>query len=103
MPLPALSPEQREAALQKAREARAARSALLAGLKAGTLTLADVLGRDDDLARKTKVAQVVRAVPGVGKARAAAIMERTGIPAERRIGGLGARQREQFLAEFPGG
>ena len=42
-------------------------------------------------------------MPGVGKARAAAIMERTGIPAERRIGGLGARQREQFLAEFPGG
>jgi len=102
MALPALSPEQRQAALQKAREARAARAALLADLKAGTLTLADVLGRDDDLARKAKVAQVVRAVPGVGKARAAAIMERAGIPAERRIGGLGARQREHLLAEFPG-
>jgi hypothetical protein len=103
MALPALSPEQRKAALQKAREARAARSALLADLKAGTLTLADVLGRDDDLARKAKVAQVVRALPGVGKARAAAVMERVGIPADRRIGGLGARQREQLLAEFPGG
>jgi hypothetical protein len=102
MALPALSPEQRQAALQKAREARAARSALLADLKAGTLTLADVLGRDDDLARKAKVAQVVRAVPGVGKARAAAIMERAGIPAQRRIGGLGARQREHLLAELPG-
>ena len=102
MALPALSPEQRQAALQKAREARAARSDLLAGLKAGALTLSDVLGRDDDLARKTKVAQVVRALPGVGKARAAAIMERAGIPAERRVGGLGARQREHLLAEFPG-
>jgi hypothetical protein len=101
MALPVLSPEQRQAALQKAREARTARSALLAGLKAGTLTLADVLGRDDDLARKAKVAQVVRALPGVGKARAAAIMERAGIPSERRIGGLGARQREHLLAEFP--
>jgi ribosomal protein S13 len=40
-------------------------------------------------------------VPGVGKARAAAIMERAGIPAERRIGGLGARQREHLLAELP--
>src|SRR5258707_11956511 len=58
MALPALSPEQRQAALQKAREARAARSDLLAGLKAGTLTLADVLGRDDGLARKTRVAHV---------------------------------------------
>jgi hypothetical protein len=102
MALPALSPEQRQAALQKAREARAARSALLAGLKAGTLTLADVLGRDDDLARKAKVAQVVRAVPGVGKARAAAIMERAGIHAGRRIGGLGSRQREHLQAELPG-
>src|SRR5260370_16647576 len=58
MALPALSPEQRQAALHKAREARAARSDLLAGLKAGTLTLADVLGRDDGLARKTRVAHV---------------------------------------------
>src|SRR5260221_13649855 len=103
MALPAPSAEQRQAALQKAREARAARSALMAGLKGGTLTLADVLDRDDDLARKTKVAQVVRALPGVGKARAAAIMERAGIPAERRIGGIGARQRGQLLAEFPRG
>jgi hypothetical protein len=27
-------------------------------------------------------------------------MERAGIPAQRRVGGLGARQREQLLAEF---
>ncbi len=100
MALPVLSPEQRQEALQKAREARAARPALLAEVKAGTLTLADVLGRDDDLARKTKVAQVLRALPGVGKARIAAIIERAGIPAQRRAGGLGARQREQLLAEF---
>src|SRR3982074_1617387 len=93
MALPVLSPEQRQAALQKAREARTARAALLAGLKAATLTLADVLGRDDDLARKAKVAQVVRALPGVGKARAAAIMERAGIPAERRLRGPGGPQR----------
>src|SRR5260221_11024384 len=100
MALPALSPEQRQAALEKAREARAARSALLAGLKAGPLTLADVLARDDDIARRTSVAQVVRALPGVGPARAAAAMERAGIILDRRVGGLGARQREQLLAEF---
>jgi hypothetical protein len=102
MALPTLSPEQRQEALAKAREARAARAAMLAEVKAGTLTLGGVLGRNDDLARKTKVAQVVRALPGVGKARAAAVMERAGIPAERRVGGLGARQREQLLAEFVG-
>src|SRR5712691_2958191 len=102
MALPVLSPEQRQEALAKAREARAARSALLAGVKAGTLTLAVCWAAIDDLARKTTVAQVIRALPGVGQARAAAIMERAGIPAERRVGGLGARQREQLLAESAG-
>jgi len=97
--LPTLSAEQRQVALGKARQARAARSALLADLKAGSITLAYVLAREDDTARRTKVAQVVRALPGVGQARATAIMERAGIPAERRVGGLGTRQREQLLAE----
>ncbi len=100
MALPVLSPEQRQVALEKAREARAARSALLASVKEGSLTLADVLGREDDLARRTKVNQVLRALPGVGPARASAVMERAGITADRRVGGLGARQREQLLAEF---
>jgi|SRR5215472_7826561 len=100
MALPTLTPQQRQAALAKAQQSRAARSALLAGLKAGTLTLADVLSRDDDTARRTRIAQVIRALPGVGPARAAAVMERAGIPADRRVGGLGARQREQLLAEF---
>jgi hypothetical protein len=100
MALPTLSPEQRQAALKKAHEARAARSALLADVKEGSLTLADVLGREDDTARRTKVNQVLRALPGVGQARATAIMEHAGITADRRLGGLGARQREQLLAEF---
>jgi hypothetical protein len=100
MALPALSPEQRQMALEKAREARAARSALLTGVKEGSVTLAEVLGREDDIARRTKVNQVLRALPGVGPARASALMERAGITADRRVGGLGARQREQLLAEF---
>ena len=33
---------------------------------------------------------------------AAAIMQRAAIPAEGRVGGLGARQRDHLLAEFPG-
>jgi hypothetical protein len=100
MALPTLTPEQRQASLAKAREARAARSAMLAGVKESSLTLADILGREDDIARRTKVNQVLRALPGVGQARAAAIMERAGIPSERRVGGLGARQRELLQAEF---
>lgn len=102
MALPTLSPEQRQIALEKAREARAARAALLAGVKDGTVSLADVLGREDDVAKRTKVAQVIRALPGVGQARTTAIMKRDGISPERRVGGLGARQREHLLEEFSG-
>src|SRR5260221_6115969 len=101
MALPTLTPEQRQVALAKAREAR--RPVGAAGRpESGTLTLADVLGREDDTARRTKVAQVVRALPGVGQARTAAVMERAGIPPERRGGGLGPRPREQPPAEFAG-
>src|SRR5258708_37701515 len=101
MALPALSPEQRQAALQKAREARAARSDLLAGLKAGTLKLADVLGRDDDLARKTKVAQVVGPLPAAGTTRAPAIMHGPGLPASPAAGGLAPARRDQLLPRSP--
>jgi hypothetical protein len=100
MALPTLSPEQRQKALEKAREARAARSVLLADLKEGTISLADVLGREDNTARRTKVAQLIRALPGVGPARASAALERVGILSDRRVGGLGVRQREQLLKEF---
>jgi S13-like protein len=99
MALRALSAEQRQAALQKAREARAARSDLLADLKAGTVTLADVLGRHDDPQGKGRPCRPRGAWRR--QARATAIMEYAGIPAERRTGGLGARQRKQLLGEFP--
>ena len=102
MALPTLTPEQRQVAGESAGCAGRPRSALLAEVKADTRTFAGVLGREDDLARKTKVSQVLRAVPGVGPARAAALMERAGIPPERRVGGLGSRQREQLLAEITG-
>jgi hypothetical protein len=43
MALPTLTPEQRQAALAKASEARKARSELLAALKAGTIGMTEVL------------------------------------------------------------
>ena len=51
MSLPTLTPEQREAALARASEVRQARAELKASLKAGTVTLPDVIakGADDDV------------------------------------------------------
>jgi len=96
MALPTLTPEQRQAALVKASEARKARSELLAALKAGTIGMTEVLAREDDVAKKTKVAAAVKALPGYGPAKASKVLAQAGIPDTRRIGGLGEQQRRKL-------
>ena len=99
--LPTLTPEQREQALKKAQEARSERSAALAGLKNGSITLFDFLTSDNEVLRRTRVTQVLRALPGVGKVRATRLMEEARIDANRRVSGLGPVQRatlEDLLA-----
>jgi hypothetical protein len=100
--LPNLTPEQRQAALAKAAEARQARTKLLNDIKDGKETISGVLARakDDTVVGKTKVAQLVKALPGYGPAKVQAVMAKAGIPEERRVAGLGQRQREALLAEL---
>ncbi len=101
MALPTLTAEQRRVALAKAVEARAARAALLASLKAGTTTLGAVLAQADDgdeIVKKTKVLAAVKALPGIGEVRARQLLEQVEVAEGRRIGGLGQRQREALLA-----
>lgn len=102
MALPNLTPEQRQAALAKAAEARQARTKLLSDIKAGNQTIKAVLDRakEDSVVGKTKVAQLVKALPGYGPAKVTAVLEKAGIPAERRAAGLGQRQREALLSEL---
>jgi hypothetical protein len=103
MPLPTLTPEQRQQALEKAAEARRKRAELKAQLKSGNLTLATVLDKeDDDTVGKMKVSSVLESLPGVGKVRARKIMEKHDISASRRIRGLGSKQKDALLAEFGG-
>ena len=100
MALPNLTPEQRQAALAKAAEARQARTKLLNDIKTGSETIPGVLSRakSDAIVGKTKVAQLVKALPGYGPAKVAAVLEEAGIPAERRAAGLGDRQRAALLS-----
>lgn len=101
MPLPILSPEDRARALEKAAEARRKRAELKAELKSGKRSLKDILARsNEDTVGKMKVSTVLESLPGVGKVRAAKIMEKLDISASRRVRGLGAKQRESLLAEF---
>ena len=98
MPLATLTPEQRVDALAKATEARQARSALLAQVKSGALTLEQVFERvDDEVVKKTRVLQVLRALPGYGPAKVTALMSASGVDEKRRVGGLTAAQRSKLL------
>ena len=103
MPLPTLTPEQRQQALEKAAEARRKRAELKAQLKSGNTSLATVLNRDsDETVGKMKVSSVLESMPGVGKVRARKIMEKLDISASRRVRGLGSKQKDALLAEFGG-
>jgi hypothetical protein len=104
MPLPELTPEQRAAALEKAAAARKARAELRERLKNKGTTVGDVLrqGESDEVIGKMRVSAVLESLPGVGKARAAKIMERLEISPTRRVRGLGTNQRRALETEFGG-
>ncbi|WP_086823473.1 integration host factor, actinobacterial type [Allokutzneria sp. NRRL B-24872] len=102
MALPQLTEEQRAAALEKAAAARRVRAELKERLKRGGTNLKEVLAKaeSDEILGKMKVSALLEALPGVGKVRAAQIMERLEIANSRRLRGLGDRQRKALLAEF---
>ncbi len=101
---PQLTPEQREAALAKAAEARRARAEIKEKLKMGSLTLSDLLdqAQSSDMVGKMKVLAVLESLPGVGKVRARRAMEEIGIADSRRVRGLGDQQRKSLLDAFSG-
>ncbi|MFZ3475386.1 integration host factor, actinobacterial type [Streptomyces sp. 4.24] len=67
-PIPPLTPEQRAEALAKAARVRKERAEMLAALKAGRVSLLDVLDRGDETARQTRVLSLLQAIPGIGTA-----------------------------------
>ena len=99
---PSLTPEQRQAALAKAAEARRARAELKERLKMGSLSLPELLDQaaDDDMAGKMKVLAVLESLPGVGKVKARRTMEAFEISDTRRVRGLGEQQKRKLLEEF---
>ncbi len=99
---PKLTDEQRRAALAKAAEARRTRAEIKELLKTGSLTLADVFERaeTDEIVAGTKVSAILVSLPGLGKIKAKRLMEEHGISENRRIRGLGSRQRRVLLDLF---
>ncbi|MGH3423646.1 MAG: integration host factor, actinobacterial type [Nocardioidaceae bacterium] len=104
MALPPLTPEQRQAALDKAAAARRARAEIKNRLKHSGGSLTEVLheGQRDDVVGKMKVYDLLQSLPGLGKVRAKQVMERIGIAETRRVRGLGAKQIAALESEFSG-
>jgi signal recognition particle GTPase len=98
---PALTPEQRAAALEKAARVRRERAEVKEKLKNNNITLAQLLTQSDsdDTVGKMKVVSVLESLPGLGKVKARRLMETVGISDSRRLQGLGAKQREALLKE----
>jgi len=98
---PALTAEQRQAALAKAAKVRRERAEVKEKLKIGSISLADLLrtAETDETVGKMKVLSVLESLPGLGKVKARRLMESVGISESRRLQGLGANQREALLRE----
>jgi len=102
LPLPELTPEQRQAALEKAAEARRVRADVKARLKSSQTSLSKVIeeGDKDEAIGKLKVVSLLEALPGVGKVKARAIMAEVGIAESRRVRGLGPHQTSALVERF---
>jgi hypothetical protein len=100
--LPILTQEQRQAALEKAAQARQLRAEVKNRLKNSGASLADVINesRVNEIIAKLKVKDLLQSLPGVGKVRAQEIMDRIGIAESRRLRGLGVNQIQALLREF---
>ncbi|MDO4289613.1 MAG: integration host factor, actinobacterial type [Eggerthellaceae bacterium] len=97
MAAPTMTPEQRAAALEKARVVRAQRSEITTKLSMGIMTPAEVLDKaDDPVIGRMKVKSFVNALPGYGKVKTEKLMEELGIQPERRIQGLGSNQMKSL-------
>lgn len=103
MPLPpALTPDQRRAALEKAAMARRVRADIKEDLKADRLSLGELLERAeaDEVLGKLKVVSMLESMPNTGKVKARRLMRELDISERRRLRGLGPNQRKKLLEYF---
>ena len=102
MALPPLTPEQRQAALDKAAASRRERAEVKNRLKHSGASIVDVLkqGQDNEVIGKMRVIDLLQSMPGLGQVRARQMMERLNISESRRVRGLGAKQVAALEREF---
>ena len=96
---PKLTVEERRANLELAKRARHERADVKAAISAGRISIFDAINDPRDSIQRMKVIELLEAIPGVGPARAALIMEKRKISLSRRIAGLGPHQLKSLRQE----
>lgn len=100
MVVPVLTNEQRLAASAKAVIICAKRAEIRKQLKDAKITFTDVLSVavTDEIVSGMKVVTILESLPGIGKIKAAALMETCEITLSRRMKGLGTTQSQKLRA-----
>jgi hypothetical protein len=94
---PERSQQQRLDALKRANDIRSERARLKECLRAGELTIADVLGEPPPCVHTAKVLDLLLAVPKYGRVKANRVLERCRVSPARTVNGLTPRQRKELL------
>lgn len=99
---PRLSDEERARALTIAKKSRQERAQMKSEIHKGNISFAQFLKLSDEnpVLAKMRVAELLESLPGYGKIRAQALMEKFEISPTRRVQGLGRHQRGALLKEF---
>lgn len=105
MALRELTQEERDTARKKALAARVERADVKKGFGAGKLSFEQVLASADssEAVARLKTIELLESLPGVGRVTATKVLEDLGISTNRRLGGLGVKQRQalsEHLAEL---
>lgn len=106
MALPTLTPEARKAALEKAAQLRQERAQVKNRLKNSTGNRGEEIAKlieeakTSEAVARLKVSAMLESLPGIGKVKAAQIMDEIGISPSRKMRGLGCHQAEKLIQHF---
>lgn len=103
MATPPLDDAARSRGRDRAVLARRRRAHLKADLKKGRVELSEVLAsRDDSVIGRLRIGEVIRALPGVGSARAHRVLSTCDVDPSRRLGQLGEHQVARLIEMIRG-
>ena len=95
---PERSLDQRMDALKRANGIRTARAQLKKDLKAGRVSIHDLLDSPPDYVLTAKVFDMLLAVPKYGRVKANRVLNQCRISPAKTIGGLSERQRKEMVS-----